>query len=44
MKYIDIKTDDDEKFRQSLNQYNEYLKTIKRRFKKDFFEFYTKIG
>lgn len=44
MKYIDIQTDDDEKFRQSLNQYNEYLKTIKRRFKKDFFEFYTKIG
>ena len=42
MKYIDIQTDDDEKIRQSLNQYNEYLKTIKHRLKKDFLSFIPK--
>lgn len=44
MKYIDIDTDNDNQWQNSLNKYREYLNTIKYRFSKKFFTFYTSVG
>ena len=41
MKFINVNTDDDTIWRKSLKQYESYLETIKSRFPKKFYSFFT---
>lgn len=44
MKYINLNTKNQEEWQQGLNNYRFYLETIKSRFSKNFFQFYTQSG
>lgn len=44
MKYLDLNIDDDFTWQKNLNLYYSYLESIKSRFSKKFFCFYTKEG